>query len=74
MDSRKKSPLSLRVARQIVNVSTPPSKKKATCRKIDQANFQVKAESSRIGGQGGEKGNGNPLQYSCLENSVDRGT
>ena len=21
-----------------------------------------------------ERGNGNPLQYSCLENSIDRGT
>ena len=25
-------------------------------------------------GRSPEKGNGNPLQYSCLENSMDRGT
>ena len=26
------------------------------------------------GGRYPEEGNGNPLQYSCLENSMDRGT
>ena len=25
-------------------------------------------------GRSPEEGNGNPLQYSCLENSIDRGT
>ena len=25
-------------------------------------------------GRSSERGNGNPLQYSCLENSIDRGT
>ena len=35
----------------------------------------VKDESSISGsGRSPEEGNGNPLQYSCLENPMDRGT
>ena len=43
---------------------------------------EVKASACNAGdlgsipgsGRSPEKGNGNPLQYSCLENSMDRGT
>ena len=31
-------------------------------------------QETRVQSLGWEEGNGNPLQYSCLENSMDRGT
>ena len=34
----------------------------------------VSKESTRNAGRAPGEGNGNPLQYSCLENSMDRGT
>ena len=40
--------------------------KESTCNKGDTG-------SIRGSGRSTEEGNGNPLQYSCLENSMDRG-
>ena len=41
-------------------VKNPPAKKETWVRSLGREDTQ-------------EKGNGNPLQYSCLENSMDRG-
>jgi len=40
--------------------------KESACNAGDLSSIPVSGKSS-------EKGNGNPLQYSCLENSMDRG-
>ena len=48
----------------------------ARWKKNPPANASVAGDKSLIPGSGksSEGGNGNPLQYSCLENPMDRGT
>ena len=45
------------------------SGKESACSTGDVGDVHLISELERSGG-----GNGNPLQYSCLENPVDRGT
>ena len=46
--------------------------KESTCNAWDSCNTQNLGSISGSGSSPGE-GNGNPLQYSCLENPMDRG-
>ena len=50
----------------IIGLSKWPSGKEAACRAGDKGLILGSGRSLGVG-------NGNPLQYSCLENSVDRG-
>ena len=49
-----------------LNIPGGPDGKESTCNALDSGSISGKGRSPR-------EGNGNPLQYSCLENLMDRG-